>query len=347
MILEANGLPNYYITTPLFFNGFNRDGLILDFAVLFTLGLIYRVITLIILRFKRRNFSWIEWLLELRNWIFVPIVVIMGLFSGLVALMIDVNLAISAFQLGILSYLIYAFNVHYCCFVSFRKKTTLAVHPSLTLLQVNTCINNIVWIGFQFVGDSLIAIFSLLWILGDAGNQNGRAYVTILLAVGVFIKGLGFLVLLRQRSTDLVSSRSKVVSAYLYPILLFLSTISIVLLTFNLSANAKVYPALLCGLPLFALLLKAIWNSLIDLSSAIKLLAILPACVSYSLAILRIDFNIQISSFFVISPLIIYPTAYLGIISRTIFYTLYSFILFSIKGFTVECTTQILSLISR
>jgi hypothetical protein len=342
MILESQGLPNYYTTTPLFFNGYDRNGLAFDFATLIILGFIYRIVTLIVLRFKRRNFNWIQWLLELRDWIFVPSVVIMGLISGVIALLnlTSIYLAISFFQLGVIGYLIYALNVHYCCLDMRRKKKKISPHPSLTLLQMNLCVDNVFWVIFQLIGDLLLLGFSLIWIFFDAGTRSSALYLACVSSV---IKSFGYLALLRKRLTERGNSRAKLLSAYSYPILFLLSSGSLILLSLDLGANSKLYPPVLCALPLFILLLKSVWNILGDMTYFVKIIGILPAVLSYFLAILQIDLNVDFSSYFIVFPLIIYPAAYIGQIARMLLFFFYALGVLCIQGFTMRSISKILS----
>eukprot|EP00475_Leptophrys_vorax_P043971 TRINITY_DN8649_c0_g1_i2.p1 TRINITY_DN8649_c0_g1~~TRINITY_DN8649_c0_g1_i2.p1 ORF type:complete len:802 (+),score=209.56 TRINITY_DN8649_c0_g1_i2:52-2457(+) len=343
-IMESQGLPSYYNTDYLFSFGFTRDNLILDFVVLFALGLLYRVITLITLRFKRRNFNWEQWLLELRDWVTVPIGVAFGILAGFLALgqLSTVSLAVTALQGTVWVYLLFVGNIHLIAYQSIKKNKPLKCPATLTFLQVDMCIPSLPWIFIQILADSLVALFSILWLYADSGGNIPRGDLPYLVAIALFMKAAGFFVLLQRRRSNDDPGSLKVKSALFYVALIALSGASVIALTVDFSRGTYNNPNVLIALPIFGLLLKTIWNTLRgSLAFQFKVGFMFPLVAVYVLAVARYDLGIVFTNLIVVAPLLVYPGAFLGITLPLSLRLIRAFLLLCCKGFTADTTNQL------
>jgi hypothetical protein len=311
MVLEFRGLPPQINSDTLFLTGYAKDKFALDLISLFLIGLVLRISTLLALRFKRRNFNFSEWLLELRSWLTMPLGITGLALSVLFWITKPFDFATSTIPLhvSIWSYVFFAFNVHYYAFytVFYGRNCKL---DGLTLLNVDLAVHSPLWVIFQWIGDFMLALFSLFWIGKNANIINLTFFQIAFFPVSsLIIKILGFAIRMSKQRKNLMERRfRKMSSGVFYIFWLILCIPSMFLLAINLeNPNEPRFPVVTCSFPIFMLILKTLWNSLNDFLTLKRFMILTPLFISEFIALLIFDLKItQIPVYAILIPLGIY-----------------------------------------
>jgi hypothetical protein len=334
-ILEDEGLPAHIDKSVLYINGFNHDNFLLDIAMLLVLGIFFRLATLAALRFKRRNFNWIQWLDELRVWIAMPLGFFGLVASGVLFIMDKTSLMfkLSPLVFVSLSYLVLMGSIHY-----YSLKFPNANSPStITLLHVNRAVKSHFWVLFQALGDFFLFIASILVITAVTKTSSvSWTLIGCFIAVFGIVKSLGVVALIRFRIKRF-KTRRQLVAYATYPLWLATGSVSVLILARKMDLNElDSVPFVAATFPFFALLVKIIWGCFRNWGWCTKFFVLLPLFLAELCAFVQYDCGVQSSSleWTIMGLLLLYPLAIALIVLVVGYHVLTTFVAFCCNGCT-------------
>jgi ABC-type multidrug transport system ATPase subunit len=346
VILESRGLPQHMnYDDQLFFTGYDKNNLSSDVAMLIFLGFLFRFFILAVLRFKRQNLNRLKWLLELKNWIALPFIILGVVASSALYFIVGYSnlLMFGPLVFSSLFYVVFMACLHYYSY----KRAIIEIPSSFTLLKINYTYRSRIWLAIQFIGDSFIVAALVLTVTKLVfPDFIGWFWISLCIASTALTKIIGLAACIRQSySKSKILFQPQTNSNICYTILLTLCTASAIYLGFAVDYKIYPIPYVSCTIPFIATLMLAVWQCLTNLNRKFKMFMFFPIVIFEIITVIRYDFQVDSHEmhWILIGTLMIYPVwismALLFIFSR-VFCACSSF---CFRGFTRSAIKELLT----